>query len=145
MESPLVGRYIKIMVCIPLCGHLTELLFSKPAVFGAVGVDGCLPPCPPEKGWGKQSENCLYDGRMRTGAGAGIWKVIIPKCDEMGDGENTLRWRPKYTYAQAKAKCSAWGATLVREQDALNAVRFLCQLGDLTPITYMEFADNDLD
>ena len=97
---------------------LNRTLFSKPAVFGAVGVDGCG-PCPPgpEPGWTKKSKNCLYVGRMTD---AVIWKVFI---DKNGGGEQ----QPRYKYADAKAKCSAWGATLVRDQDVLDAVRFRCK------------------
>ena len=115
-------------------------------MFGAVGVDGCN--CPPKaRGWDwdyhhdSNSVRCWYEGAGISSlwTGAGNWKVFL-------DMDLNLDKPTRYTYADAKAKCSAWGATLVREQDALDAVRFWYQyLVTLFPTTYMEFADNDLD
>ena len=129
---------------------LNRTLFSKPAVFGAIGVE-CIyfrtrPKylCPPKaQGWKPQYPiRCLYDGAGISSrwTGAGNWEVSIVPVPGA-----------RYTYADAKARCSLWGetwegTTLVQEQDALDAVRFWCQyLVTLSPTTYMEFADNGLD
>ena len=63
--------------------------------------------------------NCEYDGTDISSdwTSAGNWKVYIDRDRLYGNQ------RPTYTYEEAKAKCNAWGATLVREQDVLDAVR----------------------
>jgi len=67
--------------------------------------------CPTADGWTNQTNYCEYDGRD-IHSWKYSWKVY------WGKG-----WGSKpSTYENAKDKCSAWGATLVRSEDALDAI-----------------------
>ena len=66
--------------------------------------------------WVMKSQKCEYDDAIASDwYGDGNWKVYI---EPFYDGI-----RPEYTYEKAKEKCESLGATLVREQDVLDAVR----------------------
>ena len=78
-----------------------------------------FPPelCPVSQEWTSKGGYCEFDG---TGISNLISKIYIAPGLRSGVEET-------YTYTEAESKCSAWGATLVREPDMLDAVRCWCQ------------------
>jgi len=72
-------------------------------------------PCPVSQGWTTKLDHCEFDGSATSLPFNSISKIYIAKYKKPGEEET-------YSYAGAKSKCSAWGATLVREQDMLDAV-----------------------
>ena len=71
--------------------------------------------CPQNWTW-KYPEGCEYKGLASDWYSDGNWMVYVEEMKECVP-------LPLYTYEEAKNRCGALGATLVREQDVLDAVR----------------------
>ena len=77
-----------------------------------------VPPCPSSDGWTTKSQYCEFDGSGISVPFNSISKIYL--SHRHGSGA----WYG--SYAEAKDKCEALDAPLVREPDMLEAVRLCC-------------------